>query len=98
MIEKREDLDETTRRIMIQSTQQTEQRRYEVQQAAIERIKQEEIRSAEADTRQQINALQTVIRLEAVLLPPIPALALAGIVFLRRRAQELEGVARERLR
>ncbi len=97
-LEQRQDLDETTRSIMIEQTRRTEQRRLDVQTASIEDAKQVRINEAETEARQAIEGVQTRIRLLAVLLPPIPALALAGIVFIRRRSQELEGVARERLR
>jgi len=83
---------------MIESVRQAEQRRFEVRKASIEDRKEQEINEAKLDVRQKIDSVQTQIRLAAVVLPPIPALALAGMVFIRRRAQETEGVARERLR
>lgn len=97
-IEAQKDLDDTTRRIMIESVRQTEQRRLDVQSAAIEDDKQQRIADARADARQEISRIEMNIRLAAVALPPIPALLLAGIVFVRRRALESEGVSRERLR
>lgn len=97
-IEKRTDLDETSRGIMIQTVQADEQRRLEVQKASIESIKEDEITEATATARRQIERVQSQIKLAAVLLPPIPALALGTIVFIRRRSQETLGVAKERLR
>ncbi len=97
-IEQRADLDETTRGIMIESVRQAEQRRLDVLSAAINDQKEARITEARTEAQQSISRVQDRIRLAAVLLPPIPALALAGIVFMRRRAQELEGVSRERLR
>lgn len=97
-IESRSDLDDTTRQIMIESVRSAEQRRVEVQTAGINERKEEAIAVARTRSKQQIEAVQTQIRMAAVALPPIPALALGTIVFFRRRAREREGVARERLR
>ncbi len=97
-IEAQKDLDDATRRIMIESVRQTEQRRLDVQSAAIEDDKQQRIADARAEARQEIARIEMNIRLAAVALPPIPALALAGVVFVRRRAREREGVSKDRLR
>lgn len=97
-IEAQKDLDDTTRRIMIESVRQTEQRRLDVQSAAIEDDKQQRIADARAQSRQEISRIEMNIRLAAVALPPIPALLLAGVVFVRRRSLEREGVSRDRLR
>lgn len=97
-IEGRQDLDDTTRQIMIESVRSAEQRRVEVQTAAINDKKEAAITEARTRAKEQIEAVQTQIRVAAVALPPIPALALGTMVFIRRRAQEREGVARERLR
>ncbi|MDX2115335.1 MAG: Gldg family protein [Planctomycetota bacterium] len=97
-IESRTDLDDTTRSIMIESVRAAEQRRVDVQTAAINDKKDADVVEARTKARQQIEEVQTRIRLAAVALPPVPALALAGIVFLRRRARETEGVSRERLK
>jgi ABC-2 type transport system permease protein len=42
--------------------------------------------------------VQDDYKLWAVLLPPIPPLIVAGIVFFNRRANEREGVSKARLR
>lgn len=97
-IEDRKDLDDTTRQIMIESIRSAEQRRVEVQTAAINDQKEAAITEARSRAKEQIDAVQTRIRIAAVALPPIPALALGTIVFIRRRSREREGVARERLR
>jgi ABC-2 type transport system permease protein len=97
-IEGRTDLDDTTRQIMIESVRTAEQRRVEVQTAAINDKKEAAITEARTKSKERIEAVQTQIRLAAVALPPIPALALGTMVFIRRRSQEREGVARERLR
>lgn len=97
-IEQREDLDETQRRIMVESVRQAEQRRLDVQSAAIEDAKQAHIADAKADARRKIESIEMRIRTAAVAVPPLPALALACVVFARRRAREREGVSADRLR
>jgi ABC-2 type transport system permease protein len=97
-IETRTDLDDTTRQIMIESVRTAEQRRVEVQTAAINDKKDAAITEARTKAKEEIEAVQTKIRVAAVALPPVPALALAAVVFLRRRAREREGVIRERLK
>jgi ABC-2 type transport system permease protein len=97
-IESRTDLDDTTRQIMIESVRGAEQRRVDVQTAAINEAKESAITEARTRAKQQIESVQTGIRVAAVALPPVPALAMGAIVFLRRRAREREGVARDRLR
>lgn len=97
-IEQRQDLDETQRRIMVESVRQAEQRRLDVQSGAIEDAKQARIEDARADARRQIDRIEMRIRTAAVALPPIPALALACVVFARRRSREREGVGADRLR
>ncbi len=97
-IEQRPDLDDTTRQIMIESVRQAEQRRLAVQTAAINDSREARITEARTQSRQAIDSVQNQIRFAAVTLPPIPALALAAIVFIRRRRQEREGVDPERLR
>jgi ABC-2 type transport system permease protein len=48
--------------------------------------------------KQKVDAVQRQYKLWAVLLPPIPPLLVAVIVFFTRRSREREGVARSRLR
>lgn len=97
-IDTRKDLDDTTRQIMIESVRAAEQRRLEVQKSAIDDKKEEAVAAAQTRANDRISDVQTRIRIAAVALPPIPALALGTIVFIRRRNQEKEGVLRERLR
>ena len=52
----------------------------------------------ETELKQRVDAAQGWAKWMAVLLPPIPPLAIALVVFLTRRVREREGVARSRLR
>lgn len=97
-IDKRTDLDESTKNIMAQSVREAEQRRLDVQTVSINDAKQAEIVDARMRAKQRIDRTQMNIRIAAVALPPIPALLLAGVVFANRRRRETAGVSRERLR
>lgn len=85
-IEKNPDLDETTKRIQAESIRQAEQRKLDAVTRQIEDEKQARVEDARLQTRQEIERIQMSIRLAAVALPPIPALAIGAIVFVRRRA------------
>jgi ABC-2 type transport system permease protein len=85
-IEEEKDLDETTRRIKIETVRQGEQRRLDAQSAAIEDRRRQTVEDQRLQTRKSIESIQTGIRLAAVALPPIPALAVGVMVFGRRRA------------
>jgi ABC-2 type transport system permease protein len=70
-------------------------------QTKLEQLKQErdkEINRIETELKLKVDALQGWYKAWAVVLPPIPPLALAVVVFLTRRVREREGVARSRLR
>lgn len=97
-INTRTDLDDTTKRIMMESVREAEQRRLDVQTAAINDNKSTEILDARMRAKERIDRTQLNIRLAAVALPPIPALLLAGVVFANRRRAETAGVSRDRLR
>ncbi len=97
-IEQREDLDQTTRAIMIESVRRAEQQRLDVQAAAIEDAKGSRIAEAQAESRRRMDQIEMGIRVAAVALPPIPAFLIGCAVFVRRRALEREGVRPERMR
>jgi len=96
-IQNRTDLDENTRRIMVSSVRAAEERRVAVQVAAIQATQQSEVMEARVQAQRDIERIQMNIRLAAVLLPPIPALVLAGVVFVYRRVHENAGVSKARL-
>jgi hypothetical protein len=59
---------------------------------------EEEIRKINDALDAKILNMQKKYKLWAVIIPPIPPLLVAGIVFLNRRAKEREGVSKKRLR
>ncbi len=86
-IDKNPDLDETTKRIQTESVRQSEQRKLDAASAQIEDQKRRTVEDLRLTTKQEIDRIQNAIKIGAVALPPVPALAIGAIVFLRRRAQ-----------
>jgi ABC-2 type transport system permease protein len=64
----------------------------------LERERDQEIKQISRNLRAEVRAVQDRYKLWAVLLPPIPPLAIGIAVFVVRRVQEREGVSRKRLR
>ncbi len=97
-INKRKDIDPQRMAIELAMTKIDLDRR---RQVSIEQEKQKrdrEIEKIDADLALEVRHVQDQYKLWAVILPPLLPLALALAVFLTRRAQEREGVARSRLR
>ncbi len=96
-IEKRTDIDEQSKRIMIANVQAMENRRLSVARANIEDERQRQVEAARADMENSIRGIQNTIKLLAVTLPPVPAVLLFLIVSVRRLARERIGVSEDRL-
>ncbi|MBI3838964.1 MAG: Gldg family protein [Planctomycetia bacterium] len=97
-LKKRTGLNQQQALIEIMQAQQVGQRRLETK---IEQLKQErdrEIKKTERQLSQKVREVQDGYKLWAVLLPPIPPLIVAFVVFFNRRAKEREGVSKARLR
>jgi ABC-2 type transport system permease protein len=97
-IRSRTDLDDTARRVMLESLERNEQRKLTAQRLRIEDEKNTRIARAQASSVAAIRAIELRIRVAAVSLPPIPAFLVGAGVFWRRRKREREGVMQERLR
>lgn len=96
-IERRSDLDEQTRQVMIANVQSVESRRLAVTRTTIDDEKQRQIESARADMENAIRGIQNTIKLMAVLLPPIPAFLVFLLVSLKRLRRERAGISADRL-
>ena len=96
-LQARTDLDAQTKRIMIANQQKVENRRLSVARKNIEDEKQRQMERARSEMESSIRAIQSTIKLLAVIVPPIPAFALFLLVSVRRLRREKIGVSPDRL-
>jgi ABC-2 type transport system permease protein len=80
------------------SRQRLAQRRLDTKIEQLKRKRDAEVDAVERKLESKIRQEQDRQKWLAVLLPPIPPLVVAFMVFFRRRAKEREGVAKSRLR
>lgn len=95
-VQQRTDLDNQTKQIMAQNIQEVEQRKFDALKKNIEAEKEAKVAASKERTEAQKRAIQSGIKITAVLLPPIPVLVLAVMIFIRRRRREAEGAAAAR--
>ena len=96
-VERRGDLDEQTKEVMIANLKSAENRRLEVARANIDDEKQRQIEDSRAEMENSIRGIQNTIKLLAVALPPIPAFIVFLVVSVRRLRRERIGVPVDRL-
>ena len=84
--------------INLSSRQQENQRKVQVTRIQEERNRDKEIATIKRESDSKLAALRNRYKLAAVLIPPIPPLLIAIIVFFVRRIRERQGVASARLR
>ncbi len=96
-LQRRADLDDQTRQIMISNLQQAENRKLTVSRANIEDEKQRQIETSRSEMENSIRGIQGTIKLLAVALPPIPAFVVFLLVSIRRLRRERIGVPADRL-
>ncbi len=96
-VERRPDLDDQTKEVMIANLKTAETRRLEVARANINDEKQRQIEDSRAEMENSIRGIQNTIKLLAVVLPPIPAFIVFLIVSIRRVRRERIGVPVDRL-
>lgn len=89
--------DERTKQSMVAYQEQVENRRLSLREAEIESEKNQRFREIEANKEQAIGALRNRVRVAALLLPPIPVIALGLVVYLFRSGRENRGASPSRL-
>jgi len=89
-IESRTDLDVQAKEIQVDAVRETEQRKLEVEKRRIEDEKKAAIRKSKHERDRQVEGIRNGIRWLALLLPPVPALAIAIFALLYRIRRELE--------
>ena len=92
-LQTRSDIDAQTKQIMVRNLEEVENRRLEVLSTNITTEKDVKIQASRENMESQIRQIQTSIKAVAVLLPPLPVMALGAWVFVQRRRREREGAA-----
>ncbi|MCS7304997.1 MAG: Gldg family protein [Thermoguttaceae bacterium] len=97
-LRKRTDMPELEKAIQLVMLERSGQRRLDAKVKEAEAERDREIKRIETQLATQIRRVQDAYKMWAVVLPPIPPLVVAIVVFFIRRAQEHVGVAKSRLR
>ena len=92
-VQNRTDIDAQAKQIMARNLEEVENRRLQVLSANIETEKATKIRASLERMETQVRQIQSTIKTFAILLPPVPVVALGLWVFARRRQREREGAA-----
>ncbi len=95
-IERRTDLDDQAKRIMISNVRSAEERRLQVARANIEDERDRQIENARISMEASVRRIQNTIKLLAVGLPPIPAFFVLILVSLRKLKRERARIAMDR--
>jgi ABC-2 type transport system permease protein len=87
-IRKRADIDERQKEIQLQTVQQAEQKKFQGAQREIEDRKKAAIEKSVASLTLAVRGKQRVVKILAVILPPIPPLLIGIYVLMRRLAAQ----------
>ena len=91
-------LDETTKAVLLKSAEEAENRRLNAKREAIMRDKVRAMERTESEHLQAVRQVEDWIRVIAVLVPPIPAILLGFLIFLRKRQREQDAIPSSRKR
>jgi len=96
-IQANDELDERTKRFMLDQVREIEQRRLNVAETNIEDQKERKIEESIAEKERRVRRVHARIRLASATLPALPALALGLVLFAVRRSREHWGANPDRL-
>lgn len=96
-VETRTDLDMRTKEIMLASVRKDEERKLAAQKSTIEDEKNKRVEKARFAMEQEIRKLRVQKKAMAVVLPILPPLIIAVLLFFHRRARENRGADKSRL-
>ena len=91
------ELDDRSREIKLSTLERVENRRFEVEKAAIEDDKRRKVQESKGTMEQSIRAIENRVRVGAILAAPLPALLLAAFIFGARAGRENQGANPNRL-
>ena len=89
----RPDLDAQARQILGRNLEETENRKLDVLRANIEQAKHAKIQASRENMEAEVRRIQGTIRTTAVLVPPLPIVAVGVVTFLRRKRRERQSAA-----
>ena len=95
-VQNRTDIDAQAKQIMARNLEEVENRRLQVLSANIQTEKDTQIRASLERMETQIRRIQSTIKMNAILLPPIPVFALGVMILVRRQTREREAAAAAR--
>ena len=91
------ELDDRSREIKLSTLERVENRRFEVEKAAIEDEKRRKVQESKGSMEQSIRAIENRVRIGAIIAAPLPALLLAAFIFGTRAGRENQGANPNRL-
>ena len=83
---------------MVRSAEEAENRRLQAKTMKIEREKARQLVKIETEHLREVDAVQNKIRLNAVMIPPLPALFMGIVIFASKRRRERTSIPQSRKR
>lgn len=97
-IDEDKSLDDATKAVLLKSAEDAENRRLQAKREQINRDKARANEKTETEHLRAVREVEDWIRVIAVLVPPVPAIILGGMIFLRKRRREQASIPSSRKR